>query len=168
MGRPLTRPRPRPDAPRRPQILEIAIELMRERGLWSVRISDVAERAGMSAPNVVYYFGTKDDLFVEAITSLDDAFYQEALEQLAALPRAIDRLVALIVRSSTADWLLWVELWTYSRHYPDTAVAQRRFNRRWRTAVQGLIELGVDRREWRVSSAAGAAPRLCALMEGLA
>jgi AcrR family transcriptional regulator len=163
-----TRPRRRRDALRRPQILKTAIGLVREKGLWSVRISDIAERAGMSAPNVVYYFGTKDDLLVEAIGGVDDAFYEDAREALEHLPRARERLVALIVRSSTADWLLWMELWVYARHHPDTAAAQRRFHRRWRRAMVEVIELGVANGEWRVADAADVAQRLCALTEGLA
>jgi AcrR family transcriptional regulator len=66
-----TRPRRRLDAVRRPQILAATIELVREKGLWSVRISDVAKRAGLSPTGVVYYFGTKDQLFAEAITHAD-------------------------------------------------------------------------------------------------
>ena len=162
------RPRRRRDAVRRPQILKTAIELVREKGLWSVRISDIAERAGMSAPNVVYYFGTKDDLLVEAISAVDGAFYDDARSALERLPRARDRLVALIVRSSTADWLLWMELWVYARHHPDTAAAQRRFQRRWRRAVLEVIELGVATGEWQVANPADVAQRLCALTEGLA
>src|ERR1700744_413103 len=96
---PRPRPRRRLDAVRRPQILETAIELVREKGLWSVRISDIAKRAGMSPTSVVYYFGTKDDLFAEAITGVDDAFYDDVLAELARLPSAADRLGALMRRA---------------------------------------------------------------------
>ena len=84
----LSRPRRRLDAIRRPQILATATELVREKGLWSVRISDVAKRAGMSPANVVYYFGTKDELFAAAITQADDMFYGPVLQELAPLPTA--------------------------------------------------------------------------------
>ena len=71
-----TRPRRRLDAVRRPQILRSAVDMVREKGLWEVRISDVAKRAGVSPASVVYYFGTKDQLFAQAIASADDAFYE--------------------------------------------------------------------------------------------
>ena len=71
----VSRPKRRLDAVRRPQILATAVELVREKGLWSVRISDVAKRAGMSPTSVVYYFGSKDELFAEAISGADDTFY---------------------------------------------------------------------------------------------
>jgi AcrR family transcriptional regulator len=163
-----TRPRRRLDGVRRPQILAATIELVREKGLWSVRISDVAKRAGMSPTSVVYYFGSKDQLFAEAITGLDDAFYGTVLDELARLPDASERMGWLIVRSSATEWLLWIDLWVYTRHHPDTAVAQREFQRRWRQTIQDIIEYGIKRGEWRVADPAGAAQRLSALTDGLA
>jgi AcrR family transcriptional regulator len=162
------RPRRRLDAVRRPQILAATIELIREKGLWTVRISDVAKRAGLSPTSVVYYFGSKDQLFAEAISGADDAFYATALDELRRLQRASDRIAWLIVRSSTTDWLLWMDLWVYTRHHPDTARAQRRFNRRWRQTIQDIIDYGNETGEWRVADPSGAAQRLSALTDGLA
>ncbi len=144
------------------------MELVREKGLWSVRISDVAKRAGMSPTSVVYYFGTKDQLLAEAIAAADDAFYDPVLGELAALRSAAERIAWLIVRSSTSDWLLWMELWVYARHHPDTAAAQRRFQRRWRQTIADVVADGVRTGEWSVSDPAAVAQRLSALTDGLA
>lgn len=163
----LNRPRRRLDAVRRPQILATATELVREKGLWSVRISDVAKRAGMSPTSVVYYFGTKDELFAAAITRADDMFYGPVQEELDQLGTAAERLAWLIVRSSTSDWMLWIDLWVYARHHPDTAVAQRRFHRRWRQAIEDIVVDGVEAGEWTVEDPSGVAQRLSALTDGL-
>src|ERR1700760_115226 len=162
------RPRRRLDAVRRPQILAATIELIREKGLWTVRSPDVPKRAGLSPTSVVYYFGTKDQLFAEAIAGADDAFYDTALDELARLQRASDRMAWLVVRSSTTDWLLWMDLWVYTRHHPDTTLAQRRFQRRWRQTIQDVIEYGNETGEWQVADPSGAAQRLSALTDGLA
>ena len=164
----LRRPRRRLDAVRRPQILATATELVREKGLWSVRISDVAKRAEMSPTSVVYYFGTKDELFAEAIARADDMFYEPVMEELRQLDTACERLAWLIVRSSTSDWLLWIDLWVYARHHPDTAVAQRTFHRRWRGAIEDVVRQGADAGEWEVDDPSGVAQRLSALTDGLA
>ena len=82
------RPRRRRDDVRRPQILATTVELIGERGLWDVRLADVAERAGISATSVVYYFGSKDQLFAQAIADADDAFYEPLLAELEALQSA--------------------------------------------------------------------------------
>jgi AcrR family transcriptional regulator len=163
----LSRPKRRLDAVRRPQILATATELVREKGLWSVRISDVAKRAGMSPANVVYYFGSKDELFAAAITRADDMFYEPVRDELARLATACERLAWLIVRSSTSDWMLWIDLWVYARHHPDTAVAQRRFHRRWREAIEEIVRQGIDAGEWTVEDPSGVSQRLSALTDGL-
>src|SRR5437868_14232240 len=96
----------------------------------------------MSATSVVYYFGTKDELFAQAIAAADDAFYEPLDQELAALERAVDRMACLMVRSSTSDWLLWIDLWVYARHHPDTMVAQQRFHGRWRATIEAVVRYG--------------------------
>jgi len=162
------RPKRRLDAVRRPQILATAVELVREQGLWNVRISDVAQRVGLSPTSIVYYFGTKDELFAQAISDADDAFYEPLLVELAALPSALERIARLIARSSTADWLLWMDLWAYARHHPETAVAQRGFHRRWRQTIEDIVRQGAGSGEWTVADPGGVGQRLAALTDGLA
>jgi len=129
------RPRRRLDDIRRPQILATTVDLIRERGLWEVRLSDVAQRAGLSATSVVYYFGSKDQLFAEAIAHADDAFYEPLLSELRELESGTERIACLFVGSSTSDWPLWMDLWVYSRRHPETGAAQRHFHERWRETI---------------------------------
>jgi AcrR family transcriptional regulator len=44
------------DEPRRTQMLVAALDVIVERGFAETRISDVAERAGVSPALVIYYF----------------------------------------------------------------------------------------------------------------
>jgi AcrR family transcriptional regulator len=163
-----SRPRRRLDDLRRPQILATAIELIRERGLWDVRLADVAQRAGLSPTTVVYYFGTKDALLAEAIAGADDAFYAPLAGQLEAMAGAVDRIAALVVRSSTSDWLLWMELWVYARHHPEASAAQAAFHQRWRETIEALVRYGCDTGAWGVDDPRGVAQRMAALTDGLA
>jgi AcrR family transcriptional regulator len=144
------------------------VQLIREKGLWSVRLSDVARRAGISATSVVYYFGTKNELFAHAIAEADDAFYEPLLTELDKLDRAVERMACLIVRSSTSDWLLWIDLWVYARWHPETATAQRRFHQRWRSTIADVIRYGQSTGEFKRVDADEAALRLAALTDGLA
>jgi AcrR family transcriptional regulator len=164
------RPRRRLDAVRRPQILATAVDLVRAKGLWKVRISDVARRAGVSPASVVYYFGTKDELFVQAISGADDAFYAELEPELLRLSDPIERLALLVVRSSASDWLLWVDLWLYACHSTDPNIkqSQRRFNRRWRDAIASAIRYGTELGAWRAQEPDQVALRLAAITDGLA
>ena len=60
-------PRPTTAHVRRPAILKAAAEVIAERGVIGTRIGDVAERADTSAPGVLYWFATKDELLAEAL-----------------------------------------------------------------------------------------------------
>jgi AcrR family transcriptional regulator len=162
------RPRRRLDDIRRPQILATTVDLIRERGLWDVRLSDVAQRAGLSATSVVYYFGSKDQLFAEAIAHADDAFYEPLLSELRELDSGTERIACLFVGSSTSDWPLWMDLWVYSRRHPETGAAQRHFHERWRETIADVVRHGVDRGEWAVPDPGEVALRLSALTDGLA
>lgn len=162
------RPRRRLDDVRRPQILATAIELISERGLWNVRLEDVAKRAGISPTSVVYYFGTKDQLFALAIAGADDEFYESIGRELAQAQGAIERLARLMLRSSMSDWVLWIDLWVYSRHHPETEAVQRRFHQRWRATIAEVIRHGQSTGEFRAVAADEAALRLAALTDGLA
>jgi AcrR family transcriptional regulator len=162
------RPRRRLDDVRRPQILATTVALIGERGLWGVRLADVAKRAGISATSVVYYFGSKDQLFAQAIAAADDAFYEPLLAELEELKSAAERIACLVVRSSTSDWPLWMDLWVYSRHHPETALSQRHFHERWRRSIADVVRYGCDAGQWSVADPDAVALRLSALTDGLA
>jgi AcrR family transcriptional regulator len=153
---------------RRPQILATTVALIGERGLWDVRLADVAKRAGISATSVVYYFGSKDQLFAQAIAEADDSFYEPLLAELEELDSAAERIACLFVRSSTSDWPLWMDLWVYSRHHPETAMSQRHFHERWRRTIADVVRLGCAAGEWSVADPDAVALRLSALTDGLA
>jgi AcrR family transcriptional regulator len=162
------RPRRRLDDVRRPQILATTVELIREHGLWNVRLADVAAGAGISATSVVYYFGSKDQLFAQAIAAADDAFYDPLLTELTGLQTGTERIARLLQRSSTSDWPLWMDLWVYSRSHPETATAQRRFHERWRSTIADVVTHGCATGEWSVADPGAVALRLSALTDGLA
>jgi AcrR family transcriptional regulator len=161
-------PRRRLDDVRRPQILAAAVELLTEEGMSSVRVADVAERAGTSATSVIYYFGTKADLFEQAIAEADDAYYAELLAHVERLDSGMDRLAWVIVSSSRFDWLLWMDLWVYARRHPELLEAHQRFDRRFRDVIADAIRHGQARGEFAPADAGEVSVRLGSLMRGLA
>lgn len=154
---------------RRPQILATAVDLLREQGLWSVRVSDVAERAGTSAAGVIYYFGTKDELFKAAIADADAAFYATVWPELERLESGIERLAWLMVHSSRSDWILWMDLWVYARRHPELLPTERAFSERWCATIADVLRNGQASGEFAAAVDADAvAVRLAALTGGLA
>jgi AcrR family transcriptional regulator len=49
------------------ELLRLAYRLMAEKGMHRMTLQDVADAAGMSKANVVYYFKTKEDLVLTAM-----------------------------------------------------------------------------------------------------
>lgn len=56
---------------RRQQILDAAVDLFSAKGYRSGGIAALAERVGMTAPGVLYYFGSKERLLREVVAERD-------------------------------------------------------------------------------------------------
>ena len=154
---------------RRPEILATTVDLLREQGLWSVRVSDVAKRAGTSPAGVIYYFGTKDELFKAAIADADATFYAAVWPELDRLETGAERLAWLFVRSSRSEWVLWMDLWVYARRHPELLQTQRGFAERWCATIADVVRHGQARGEFAATGDPDdLAVRVAAVTEGLA
>ena len=161
---------------RRQQILEAAVEVIVERGVCKARIADVAERGGTSAPLVLYYFKSKDQLLNEALAFAEDRFHFALFAELSELETASERLVRLIEltcgHETTADLLnedlaLWTELW--SRSLRDEAAARRRaaLDRRWRQTIANIVREGQQIGEFAAIDADKFSMFFAALLDGI-
>jgi AcrR family transcriptional regulator len=164
-------PRPRLDHVRRPAMLSAAAEVIRERGLENARVSDVADRAGTSAPSVLYYFETKAELLKEALTSAEEAYYDELERELAGIESARERLVRVVAGGAADgdyDASLWMELWAKALRDPDLAATRADLDDRWRRAITDVVRYGQERGEFGPVEAEDFAVLLSSLLDGLA
>jgi len=168
--------RPKISRKRRRDILEAAVEIIVERGVCGARIADVAERAGTSAPLVLYYFESKDRLLTEALAFAEDRFYIAIFAELTDLDTARERLVRLIEMTcgheSTVDILredvaLWVELW--SRALRDEAAARKRaaMDHRWRRTIGDIVREGQKTNEFAEIDVERFSMLLASLLDGM-
>ena len=135
---------------RRTQMLQAAAELIGERGFSETRIADVAKRAGASSALVIYYFGTRDRLLVDALRYSEQNFYDAAEKMLAEVTSVRERLSLLIewtcVRESAGDvpgaWGLWFDLWTQAFRHDEVAAARLDQDRRWRSMIADVVRAG--------------------------
>jgi AcrR family transcriptional regulator len=58
---------------RRQQILDAAVALFAAKGYRSTGVAQLAERVGMTAPGMLYYFGSKEGLLRETVAERDRA-----------------------------------------------------------------------------------------------
>ena len=119
---------------RHQEILEAAARVITDRGLAETRISDIAERCGVSPGLILYYFESKDRLLVEALTYANDQFYLRLLARAppdhvraraARPPGSSCPVPGLLPEYERLDeWALWIEIWV--RALRDPALAKER------------------------------------------
>lgn len=169
--------RQRPGWDRHQEILEAAVRVITERGLADTRISDIAERCGVSPGLILYYFDSKDRLLVEALTFANDRFYLRMSREIRRLPRAWDRLVRLVELSTPGflpgeepldEWALWVEIWVRALRDPEMAKEREALDKRWRAAIADIIRGGQETGEFPPGDADELALRIGALIDGMA
>jgi AcrR family transcriptional regulator len=162
-------PRPQIDHIRRPQLLAAAAEVIAERGFDATRIADVAERAGTSAPGVLYWFDSRDELLAEALSFAERSFNEGLAAELATLDDPAAKLATLIDRSIGGDdWVLWMELWIRALRDPRMAESRRLLDDRWRADLAAVIAEGQHAGTFGGSEPERAALELAALIDGLA
>jgi AcrR family transcriptional regulator len=164
-------PRPRLDHVRRPAILAAAAEVIRERGLSDTRVADVAERAGTSAPAVLYWFASKGELLSVALTAAEENFYQQLDERLAELDSARERIVALIESATgTGDYdaALWIDLWAKALRDEELAAIREQLDERWRGTIATIVRDGQEGGEFGPTDPDQLALLLASLLDGFA
>lgn len=166
-------PRPKVEHLRKPQIISAAAEVLYERGLFDTRIGDIAERAGTSAPTILYYFESKDRLLEEAVDQTDRDFYERLTKGQARQESPADKLVHLVEETSLgpgglSDWTLWMEMWVRARRDPAVRDAYFSLDRRQRKLIADIVREGQQAGQFdRDADADEFALALSGLMDGL-
>ena len=137
---------------RRRAMLEAAAELISERGFGETRIADVAKRAGASSALVIYYFGTRDRLLVDALRFSEESFYDAASTLLTEEPDFRNRLSLLVEWSCVPQnegeisgaWGLWLDLWATAFRHPEVREARVELDGRWRDLIERVVRAGQE------------------------
>jgi TetR/AcrR family transcriptional regulator len=74
MDTPTRRPRTRIQTEKRERILEAALEVFSANGFRGSTVDQIAEAAGMSKPNLLYYFRSKEDIHATLMQRLLDTW----------------------------------------------------------------------------------------------
>ena len=134
--------------PRRIEMLRAAAELICERGFGDTRIADVAKRAGVSSALVIYYFGTRDRLLVDALRYSEESFYEAAERMLAETPSVRDRLSMLVRWTCVPEmsdeipgaWGLWFDLWAQAFRHDEVKAGRVELDARWRSMIIDTVK----------------------------
>jgi AcrR family transcriptional regulator len=133
---------------RRIEMLRAAAELICERGFGDTRIADVAKRAGVSSALVIYYFGTRDRLLVDALRYSEESFY-EAAEQMLAEVRSLRERLSLLIKWTCVPegndeipgaWGLWFDLWAQAFRHDEIKAGRVELDARWRKMIVEALD----------------------------
>jgi AcrR family transcriptional regulator len=135
---------------RRIEMLRAAAELICERGFGDTRIADVAKRAGVSSALIIYYFGTRDRLLVDALRFSEESFYEAAEKMLAEVTSLRERISLLIrwtcVPERDGDipgaWGLWFDLWAQAFRHDEIKAGRVELDARWRKMIVDAVRSG--------------------------
>jgi AcrR family transcriptional regulator len=133
---------------RRIEMLRAAAELICERGFGDTRIADVAKRAGVSSALVIYYFGTRDRLLVDALRHSEESFYEAAEQMLAEVSSLRERLSLLIQWTCVPEgageipgaWGLWFDLWAQAFRHDEIKAGRAELDSRWRKMIIDALD----------------------------
>ena len=166
--------RPSVETERRAQILRAACEVIAELGFRSLRVSDVAARAGTSTGMIHYYFDTKRELIHAAF----EHNFAESLERRSEIltsdgdphRRLSDFVDSYLPTGQTTitAWRVWTELWGEALHSPGLQELNDSVYGEWRRVVAGIIRDGQAQRMFRLGDPVGFANALIAMIDGLA
>lgn len=153
-------------------VVGAAAQAIAERGFANVRVSDVAERAGMSPGHVTYYFPAKADLLMRAIRQSEEALVAQVADELMEVPdpwERLDRLIGLSAATSPGDpgWVLWFEVWSNAALDSDIARVHDELDRRWRAILADVIRYGCGQGAFQADDPDETALLLSAVIDGL-
>jgi AcrR family transcriptional regulator len=159
---------------RRQQILEAALAVFAQKGFNAANVSDVAAQAGVSQGTIYWYFESKDELLMAALTSVIEAISISMLEGLAADATAADKLrmlgasVEQFGELDTRLFPMFLEFWSSSLHREEAAQVWLDLLKRYKEMLVGVIEEGIANGEFRDVDAEGLVWAVMAALDGLA
>lgn len=154
------------------RMLEEAMAAIAENGLATLTMSALAERLGTSGGHILYYFGSKDRLLLEALRWSEERL---AVERRALLGRRVtaSRKLALFLELYLPQgprdprWTLWIELWARTASNEPLKAAQEEIDEGWQRDLEALLAKGVEQGRFAPVDVPARASELLALLDGL-
>jgi AcrR family transcriptional regulator len=153
-------------------VIEAAAEVIAERGLANVRMTDIAERAGMSAGHVTYYFPSKTGLLMRTLEHSEADLHQEVVAEVRRIHDPWQRLYRLIESAASKGkgdpgWVLWFEVWANAGLDEELAKFQAELDSRWRSTLAEVIRYGCDSGAFVTDDPGAVSTLLSCLIDGL-
>ncbi len=167
---------PRPDVSeeRKEQIISAATAVFARLGFHEARMEDIAKEAGLSKGTLYLYFKSKDDV----IAAILDQFYHRGLQDLQMAQGYEGSIADLLVMmtqflAAEAERMIGLlpiafEFYALAARREDVRQSIKAYFQTYREALAMLIQMGIERGEFRPVDPQEVAITLAAIFEGLA
>ena len=102
----------------RKRILEAALEVFSTHGYRGATLDQIAAEAGLSKPNILYYFEGKEEIHVTLLNQLLDAWLAP-LRAIDPQGEPLDELMGYVHRKLEMSRDLLFSIWATTQHYAD-------------------------------------------------
>jgi AcrR family transcriptional regulator len=166
-------PRPSVEEKRREEVLQATWELIAEVGYGRVRVSDIAERVGISTGTIHYYFETKEDVLDSAFRFAVADSRRRSEDAIAGLTDPWERVVAVVDAHlpeglGRSEWMIWLQLWNEASVRPPLRLLNADSYGQWLDLVEGIVKDGQARGVFEPVVPRDFVLRLLTMMDGLA
>ncbi len=157
---------------RRNALIKAAVAVMSDQGVSQSRLVDIGRRAGISPSQVLYYFNSKAELFIEALRAVENDLRDDFLAAVERLPSAADRLEYLLQAAAptgAGDYrlLLWMDAWELAPRNPEVARQLQGLEDDWTDLLSQLVHHGIASGEFECDDVPAFVLRYSALIDGL-
>ncbi|MDX3342675.1 TetR/AcrR family transcriptional regulator [Streptomyces baarnensis] len=158
---------------RREEILDATVEQIKQRGIATTRITDVAGALGVSSGLIYYHFATKEQLIEATFTYAVRLELDEARAVLSRPAPPLTRMKALLrLYSPTAKaapgWRLWIDGYSAGLRDKGLRTLMEAMDEEWKRIFTSLIGEGMERGEFHCPDARAATWRITLFLDGLA
>lgn len=155
---------------KRAEVLDHVVRVLIERGYNRTRFTDVAEVAGVAVSTLQFYFGSRDDMLVEALRfSCEREVERVATIEPDAPPW--ERLVALVDHAldqcDEGFWRVLIEFWHAAMHDEELRAHSEKLQRDWSRPFVDTIAKGVELGHFAVDDIGNMVTFVVAVADGL-
>jgi AcrR family transcriptional regulator len=125
-------------------VLYAAMEAIAEVGVDKLRMTHIAERAGMSPGHILYYFGQKNRILFETLHWSESNLERSRANDFAGIADPNERLQRFVelylpVAPDDIRWRLWTQVWSHPPRDPETVGELQGLYGTWRRDLTGIL-----------------------------
>jgi AcrR family transcriptional regulator len=131
------------------EVVAMTALLIRERGIESLTLEEIAERLRTDVPDVRYWFGERHELLSAVMKVRQERFMDFAWARLAEEPSHTAKLRTLLeIGAADHNAVYLIELWKLALRDADARELREGITDRYRHMVAGVIRSGVEAGEF--------------------